>query len=63
MGYRDSRRKVQKPNEKLGQRPVRYKHKYKNYKPFNPVEIKEKYLYANRKDKTETVIDEGINKK
>ena len=53
MGYKESTRKLspKKSNAKLGRRPVNYKHRYKNYKPFNPSEIKEKYLYANRKDK------------
>ena len=53
MGYKESTRKLspKKSNAKLGRRPVNYKHRYKNYKPFNPTEIKEKYLYANRKDK------------
>ena len=53
MGYKEPTRKLspKKSNAKLGHRPVNYKHRYKNYKPFNPSEIKEKYLYANRKDK------------
>ena len=51
MGYKDDRGNVPVSREKLGRRPILYKHKYKNYKPFNPTEIKEKYLYANRKDK------------
>ena len=63
MGIILKKQKVQKPNEKLGRRPIRYKHNYKNYKPFDPVEIKEKYLYANRKDKTEILIDTEINRK
>ena len=51
MGYKDDRGNVEVSREKLGRRPIQYKHKYKNYKPFNPTEIKEKYLYANRKDR------------
>ena len=51
MGYKDNRGEVAVSHEKSGRRPILYKHKYKNYKPFNPTEIKEKYLYANRKDK------------
>ena len=53
LGYEDqrSKRKAVKSNEKLGHRPVTYRNTYKNYKPFNPTEIKEKYLYANRKER------------
>ena len=48
-GYRRKRKIL--PNAKSGHRPLVYKHNYKNYKPFNPDEIKEHYLYANRRDK------------
>ena len=62
MGYTDTRRKrLAKFNSKSGGRPVTYKHKYKNYKPFNPVEIKEKYLYANRNNKIDKQIQTTWN--
>ena len=54
MGYKDRRRKLV-PNAKSGHRPLTYKHNYKNYKPFNPVQIKEDYLYANRHDQHKKV--------
>ena len=54
MGYKDRKKNVL-PNAKSGKRPISYKHKYKNYKPFDPEKIRRNYLYANRKDEDKRV--------
>ena len=60
MGYKDRRREVL-PKSKSGKKPIAYKHKYKNYKHFNPETVRQNYLYANRKaqDKEVDVDNNG----
>ena len=60
MGYKDRRRKFL-PNAKSGKRPITYKHKYKNYKHFNPEKIRQNYLYVNRSNEDKP-IDVEIKK-